>query len=400
MCVEVSIIMNSYNRYPQCLYSLYALECQTFDLSKIEVIFVDDASSDETSSLDTYSPPYSFRYIRNPVNQGRAKSKNIGIQAAQGSILVLLDAELIVDPQFVKRRYSYHQRECVRTALTCYSHLATYSVYDKQFQPEQKKHFISLAKRKLKHLSRETKKTLKTNLFHNNPVDKVELFTKEDIISKKYIRLSFEKPIFPEIFKELGANLDGFVLQWICTFSPLSFKKSVIEDIGMFDESFYGYGTEDWEFGYRLSKYGICIINDQSSLVYHQEHPRNIADNNNEGTLNYLLFLQKHYSFEIAVCAFLFWLGKDWGYLNELVKEYNRLCEEYAERYLDAIDVCIECLQTVIEQVAAGQEIMHILHSSGIEESKVNAVLIQKMDIESTGQFPYMVDAMNVLFSL
>ncbi|MEY8348457.1 glycosyltransferase family 2 protein [Bacillus cereus] len=108
MSLEVSIVMNSYNRYPQCLYSLYALEAQTFSHSKMEVIFVDDASTDETPILQNYSSSYTFKYIRCSKNQGRSKAKNIGIDAAEGNIIIMLDAEVIVAPNCVEQQYLYH----------------------------------------------------------------------------------------------------------------------------------------------------------------------------------------------------------------------------------------------------------------------------------------------------
>jgi cellulose synthase/poly-beta-1,6-N-acetylglucosamine synthase-like glycosyltransferase len=69
--IEVSIIIPSYNKYPLNLLTLYSLEKQNFDFSKMEVLLIDDASEDQTSELlENYQPPYHFNYIRCKQNNG------------------------------------------------------------------------------------------------------------------------------------------------------------------------------------------------------------------------------------------------------------------------------------------------------------------------------------------
>ncbi|MFP3416038.1 glycosyltransferase family 2 protein, partial [Bacillus sp. SIMBA_074] len=80
MSTEVTVILPSYNRYPLNLLTLYSLENQTFDFAKMEVILIDDASTDGSHALEHYRPPYPVRYIRNTTNAGRSKTRNIGIQ--------------------------------------------------------------------------------------------------------------------------------------------------------------------------------------------------------------------------------------------------------------------------------------------------------------------------------
>ena len=108
MGIEVTIIMPSYNRYPLNLLSLYALEKQSFDLSKMEVILIDDASTDQTPKIKEYRPPYHFQYIRNSTNVGVAASRNIGLRHARGEIIIILDAETIVPPNYVTLNYQHH----------------------------------------------------------------------------------------------------------------------------------------------------------------------------------------------------------------------------------------------------------------------------------------------------
>ncbi|MBT2699821.1 glycosyltransferase [Bacillus sp. ISL-40] len=108
--IEVSIIIPSLNKYPLNLFTLLSLEHQTFNPSKMEVIFIDDASTDQTEEkLKDYSPPYHFKYIRNKKNLGRSQVRNLGIRSARGNILIFLDAEMITESDFVEKHYKYHQ---------------------------------------------------------------------------------------------------------------------------------------------------------------------------------------------------------------------------------------------------------------------------------------------------
>lgn len=60
----------------------------------LELIVVDDASSDETSRvLDFYRKRPDFVYVRNEQNMGAAASRNRGVQKAQGTYVAYLDAD-------------------------------------------------------------------------------------------------------------------------------------------------------------------------------------------------------------------------------------------------------------------------------------------------------------------
>lgn len=400
MGIEVSIIMNSYNRYPQCLYSLYALEAQTFSHSKMEVIFVDDASTDETPLLQNYTPPYTFKYIRCSKNQGRSKAKNIGIDTAEGNIIIMLDAEVIVEPDCVEQQYLYHQSEGFLAVTACLNHYSTYTVYDKQFSKHQINHFHRLAKNRIRKLPRNLQTLIRKNKFRLFQTNKLEFYTKEDIKNQKYKDLSFSNPFFPDLIKELGENFNDFLFPWIFVIpQKLSFKKCLIDIIGPFYEGFNGWGAEDWEFGYRLYKHGVKIIDEPKGIIYHQEHPRNVKDDRREGISNYLVFFKNHYSFDVG-CVSLLQVGKDFLYVNELMKEYDRLSEEYPGKYLDLIDCLLHFFELILEQ-AANEKIASKLNGLyTMDKNKVSSVLYQREDLKKKGHYQYLINTIDYLFDL
>ena len=95
MSVNVSIILICHNKYPQNLFTLYSLQKQKYNHSQMEVIFVDDNSTDQTGSLQKYTGPFRFKYFHSKVSLGRAGAKNLGMKMAEGKIVIFLDGEII-----------------------------------------------------------------------------------------------------------------------------------------------------------------------------------------------------------------------------------------------------------------------------------------------------------------
>lgn len=98
---EASIVIPVYNKWEltrACLKSLAA----TIDPARVEVIVVDNASSDVTSRACEYLGGKlfgsSFHYIRNEINRNYSGASNQGAQAASGDYLIFLNNDTIVTP--------------------------------------------------------------------------------------------------------------------------------------------------------------------------------------------------------------------------------------------------------------------------------------------------------------
>ncbi|MBP7461510.1 MAG: glycosyltransferase family 2 protein, partial [Candidatus Delongbacteria bacterium] len=83
-------VFNAERTLPQCLDGLFHSSDQDF-----EVILVDDASSDR--SLDI-ARDYPIRCFQLPVNQGANHARNYGARYARGSILLFIDADIVIRP--------------------------------------------------------------------------------------------------------------------------------------------------------------------------------------------------------------------------------------------------------------------------------------------------------------
>ncbi len=110
---RVSIIIPAYNRakYIEC-----AIEsCLRQDYSDIEIIVVDDGSKDGTFDIlfDYQScEKIKLLYHEGRVNRGQSASINLGLSAASGEFVVILDSDDYLSAGVVARHVSYLSENC------------------------------------------------------------------------------------------------------------------------------------------------------------------------------------------------------------------------------------------------------------------------------------------------
>ena len=94
----LSVVIPSFNKAGVLAATLTALEAQTLPADQFEVIVMDDGSTDGTAEmLDSYRPPYPFRWL-SQANLGAAAARNAAAAAAAGHILLFLDADIVSAP--------------------------------------------------------------------------------------------------------------------------------------------------------------------------------------------------------------------------------------------------------------------------------------------------------------
>src|SRR6185312_8951402 len=104
---HVSVIIPSHNRAGQlerCLRSLLAIE---YPFSCLEIIVVDDGSTDATGTmLAQIEPEFMNRgsrlcVVRHTQQQGVARSRNSGAEAAQSALLAYIDSDCIASSRWL-----------------------------------------------------------------------------------------------------------------------------------------------------------------------------------------------------------------------------------------------------------------------------------------------------------
>ncbi|MDQ3004488.1 MAG: glycosyltransferase family 2 protein [Chloroflexota bacterium] len=96
----VSVIIPTYNRKDLLRETLHSLAQQTYPSDHFEVIVVDDGSTDGTVSIAAEVFPFILRYFWQS-NQGDASARNLGARQSQADILVFLDDDILVEPDYL-----------------------------------------------------------------------------------------------------------------------------------------------------------------------------------------------------------------------------------------------------------------------------------------------------------
>lgn len=91
---ELSLIIPAMNAAPY-LSTLFTSLHKQGDMSNVQIIFIDDGSSDETPLLlDEYGSQFPhFEVVTNETNVGPANGRNQGLDRAQGDYIVFLDGD-------------------------------------------------------------------------------------------------------------------------------------------------------------------------------------------------------------------------------------------------------------------------------------------------------------------
>ncbi|RLL46918.1 glycosyltransferase [Oceanobacillus piezotolerans] len=392
--IKVSLIMPSYNKFPLNLMSLYSLENQTFNLDEMEVIFIDDASTDDTSTIpENNNFSFHFKYIRKEENQGRAKVRNAGILAAQGELIIFLDAEMLADPRLVENHWLHHQQKDNLIITGAMHYKAVYSFIFPEFNRKQIRDIQTLTTR-MKRFSR------RLNIYESRRKNDApfELITKEDIQQQSYNNLVIEKRFFAvEVVENFGNDLEGFQFPWMAFLTGnVSLRKDLLDKAGLFNEKFVGYGYEDWELGYRLYKAGGIYCASDKVTSYHQEHP--ISYNKwHEATKNFYLFTQLHPEIEVLIMGLEIARITDLLTMNAILKEYKSLEQVYPNQFSTFKADFYSLLQTVALFLKIDLKHKGILNATGIEISEKTHKEIS--EIKQLGDYNHLVTIFEKLIS-
>lgn len=215
----MSIIIPTYNREDSLPKVLSALLLQQKALQNIEVIIVDDGSTDKTASIvEGYKDKFSFnfRYLYQS-NSGAPTARNLGIREARGRIVLFLDSDIIPSEELIPAHLRFHE----------------------EYQ------------------------------LDNFALRGVTKFCSGDSNSVRFTEISEvqndDHSVVAEEYTELCWA--DFVS------SNISLKKSFLIQKGLFDKELSAY--QDVELGYRLGKENLKLYNSNKALGHHY-HPVNL----------------------------------------------------------------------------------------------------------------------------
>jgi GT2 family glycosyltransferase len=116
--LSISVVIPTHDEPERLRAALLSLSAQQYSTKGMEIIVVDDASSRCASgSLHTAASPFSLKLIRHETNQGRARARNTGLRAATGELIVFLDSDMTVGPDFLQAHASLHRNQANIVAI-------------------------------------------------------------------------------------------------------------------------------------------------------------------------------------------------------------------------------------------------------------------------------------------
>lgn len=401
MPIDVSIIMPTYNRYPLNLLTLFALEAQTYDHSRFEVILVDDASTDATPSIVLqHTFPFQLRYYRMPSNIGRPQTRNFGIGLARGDYVLFLDAEILVEPDFLASHMSLHRQQSRLIVGGLYAIEHVYTRIDPQFSADQHQSAQSLL---LRNSDLHSKWLMTRHLADPPP-----LFSRAAIMAGDYKRMSagfspYTNFMRGDVIDRYGDRYIGFHLPWISAGTgSLSVERQAFHAYGLFEE-YAGWGADDIEMGYRLYKNGYQFAHLSRPATYHQEHLRQVSTNE-EGQHNFYLFQQKHP--DIGMLAILLaYIPRPFRYsdINSTLGDVYAIgAREHPHRFVHLTAAFRSMLAAAGRLQRFGQPVTNLIAHCGflVPSPESHLFYAEKNALAQSGQYPHFDYTLNVLLSL
>lgn len=206
--LSISLVMPTYDEPERLEAALNSLSRQDYSLEATQIIVVDDASpSLDTERLHAALAPFQLQLIRNDQNQGRARARNAALRMATGDIVIFLDSDMTVGPDFLRTHAARHQ-----------AHAEAIFIGNIRF-------------------ANQIPTTCLTRYIEGRGVHGAD----------------GEKPMHFKCFVTGNSSV----------------RRSSLLRVGFFDEDLTAYGGEDLELGYRLHLANIPLYYAPQALSYH-----------------------------------------------------------------------------------------------------------------------------------
>ena len=244
---RLSVVIPTHNRAGTIERAIQSVLAQ--DVESLEVIVVDDASTDGTEQVIKALGDQRIRYIRHDTNRGAPAARNTGIAAANGDLIAFQDS-------------------------------------DDEWMPDK------LAKQ--------------LQLFEAGG-------SKVDVVYSGFSRLSPQARVYipePWVVHKRGNILQQLLRGNFISTQTIVLRRECLEKSGLFDEQMPRY--QDWDLAIRLAKHYPLHLVDEPLVIVH-ETAGNISSDDAAGWRALELILEKHHDIfqnnPGILCTHLFKLG-------------------------------------------------------------------------------------------
>lgn len=237
-----------------------------------EIIVVDDHSDVETwGLLQQYKQANKISLYASSIKGNRSYNRNLGAKAAKNEILVFLDGDMVLGNNGLEViRQAYHKR------------------------PEEA--FIGQ-----KHAVNFNPLQLYLYAHIDNYMEQLKTYSGREQLA--------ENLLFQDKRQFAFENERNEKYNWTLYYTGLNtVSKKVFDEIGGFDEAFEAWGSEDVDFGYRISKkYSIGFLN--KLHAFHIPHDRDVIKNEISNVKNIKYMLRKYNTWEFEIMDNFFGYG-------------------------------------------------------------------------------------------
>jgi glycosyltransferase involved in cell wall biosynthesis len=231
---RVSIIIPTYNRCASLRNTLLSLFHQTYPADQIEVVLVDNGSTDGTQNMvRSLAAPYQMRFVtvikQKPFESSRIR--NIGIREANGDFIIFLDSDMVVPPRFVEQHMAFHLSAPGVAVLGKMIYL-------------------------------ESNESLSDSVI-------LGTFAAEKLGPARVAGDTVQR------FLEHSGNLPQYLRPWdFCIAANFSVSRESIEQAGMFDEAMDGDlpAAADIAYGLQMYSKGIRLVYGRAAIGFHQRN--------------------------------------------------------------------------------------------------------------------------------
>ena len=107
--IKASVVIPTKDRKKILKKCLTALNKQTYDFNKFEIVIIDDGSSQNNKRMiESLNLNLSINYYFQE-NSGPAKARNHGIKKAKGEYIIFIDDDIIVNNKFIEAHLNQHE---------------------------------------------------------------------------------------------------------------------------------------------------------------------------------------------------------------------------------------------------------------------------------------------------
>lgn len=333
---KYSFVIPVYQNRKLVINTLKALDyLETTEAISYEVIIVDDGSLDDTFQSVIFVPkkyPFIYTYLPRTENSSRARARNYGLKNVTGDIVVFIDGDIIVRPDYLLK-------------------------LDRFF--EQSTDMAVVGMRLLLNQSIDEQIVRNKSIFDKN------------ILSSFYTGVDFRHQIFENLSYNAGSMNVPFLFALTCN---LAVPKKWIDLTDGFDEELKKWGIEDIEFVYRLCQKGMKIALNTKGTVIHQFHGSKEEETVAKGKIK-----EVDYNTSVLIKKYPGFLGLSDQEIYEL---FRSIAHNYKQLEMDHTTRSIEiCYDDINKYEAVKTEIRNYAEDEAVRLSVFDYVEDSDLDI-------------------